>query len=209
VAHHIPLVVRPGEIAVPIFWRHLFFFDCLFFISNRPFRSCDFRGGSLSNLLFGLIGGSIALPHHEAFSVTLGVRLESALMSQIKSVVSIQQTLRSPVLSPERSNSPNALDPCLSHASEARPILAMVGGNRSVPDPKISCCTGSCVLRSPSSLATKYIDLKINLEPGKNFVDDLNAIDLMLMIRMIPFLERQLSWFMTMSLYGGANGSEN
>jgi hypothetical protein len=51
------------------------------------------------------------------------------------------------------------------------------------------------MLLSPSLLVMKYIDLKIHLESGKIFADDLYAIDLTLMIPMSPFLAHQLSWF--------------
>jgi hypothetical protein len=58
------------------------------------------------------------------------------------------------------------------------------------------------MLRFPNLLVTKYRDPKTNLESDKNFVDDLNVIDLTLMIPMSPFLVRQLSLFVTMNLYG-------
>jgi hypothetical protein len=65
------------------------------------------------------------------------------------------------------------------------------------------------MLISPSLLAMKWRDPKTNLEPDKNFVEDSNAIDLTLLILMNPFLARQLSWFMTMDLYGGTHESGN
>jgi hypothetical protein len=61
-------------------------------------------------------------------------------------------------------------------------------------NPKISCCSSSCKLK--------------NLKPVKNFVVDSNAIYLTLMIPVSPFLTYQLSWFMTINLYGGAHESE-
>jgi hypothetical protein len=50
----------------------------------------------------------------------------------------------------------------------------------------------------------KYKDPKTILEPGEKFANALNIIDLMMMIPMSPYLACQLSWFMTMNLYGGA-----
>jgi hypothetical protein len=47
-----------------------------------------------------------------------------------------------------------------------------------MPDPMIACDLGSCKLRSSILLAMKSKDLKTNLEPGKNLVDDSNVVDL-------------------------------
>jgi hypothetical protein len=76
-----------------------------------------------------------------------------------------------------------------------------------VPGPDISCFSGSYNHRSPSLSTMKHRDLKTNLEAGKNLVADLNAIDLMEMIPVTPFLACQLSWFITMNLYGDADES--
>jgi hypothetical protein len=79
----------------------------------------------------------------------------------------------------ERSDldSPILLDLCPGHASHVIPTHTGVGGNRSMPDPVIACGSGFCKLRSLILSAMKSKDPKANLEPGKNLVADLNAID--------------------------------
>jgi hypothetical protein len=46
-----------------------------------------------------------------------------------------------------------------------------------MPDPVIACGSGFCKLISLILSAMKSKDSKANLEPGKNLVADLNAID--------------------------------
>jgi hypothetical protein len=60
------------------------------------------------------------------------------------------------------SDSPNTSYLCPSLALEARLSQAEVDGDRSMPDPELSCCLGSCMLRSPNRLAMKCRDPKTN-----------------------------------------------
>jgi hypothetical protein len=71
-----------------------------------------------------------------------------------------------------------SLDPSSSCASHARLTRTKAGGKRSVSDPAISLGSGSYKLRSPILSAMKSRDTKTNIEPGKNLLVDLNAIDL-------------------------------
>jgi hypothetical protein len=70
------------------------------------------------------------------------------------------------VLSLVRSNSdsPDMSDPCLSHASEARPTWDGVGGDWSTSYTELFCCSGSCMLISPNRLVVKCRDPKANIE---------------------------------------------
>jgi hypothetical protein len=91
-----------------------------------------------------------------------------------------QETSRWSALSPERydSNSLDLLVLCSGHSSHVRTTRTKIGGNRSAPGPEISCCSGSCKLRSPILSAMKCRDPKTNLESGKTLVADSNDVNL-------------------------------
>jgi hypothetical protein len=73
----------------------------------------------------------------------------------------------------------DSVDPCSSCASIMRPTQAGIGGTCLVPDPATFGDSNSYKLRSPNLSVTKSRDHGTHLEPGRNLLDDWNAIDVM------------------------------
>jgi hypothetical protein len=99
---------------------------------------------------------------------------------EIESVMAVVMIRMWSALSPVGSKSvfPNEMDLCLSFVSFTRLTQTRAGGMCPVPNLAISCDSGSCSLRSLNLLATKRRDPCSHLEPGRNLLEDWNAIDL-------------------------------
>jgi hypothetical protein len=64
----------------------------------------------------------------------------------------------------------DTLDLCSGHVVKPRLTGAEVSGVWSMSGPKISRCSGSCMLKSPNRLEMKCRDSKTNLEPDENLI---------------------------------------